>query len=113
MRRTISTRERVAIFQRWNGECHICGGRITVGEGWDVEHLIPLAQGGDDGGDNLQPAHRKCHAAKSKQDATNTARAKRREAIYLGAKTTARPLPGSRASGIRIRMNGKVERWSD
>lgn len=111
MRRKISTRERVAIFQRWNGECHICGGRITVGEGWDVEHLIPLAQGGDDDGDNLRPAHRKCHAVKTKKDAADTARAKRREAKHIGAKTTSRPLPGSRASGIRIRMNRRVEKW--
>jgi len=111
MRRRISTRERVDIFNRNNGVCHLCAGKITAGEAWDVEHIIPLAQGGDDDGDNLQPAHRKCHAAKSKQDATNTARAKRREAKHLGAKTTARPLPGSRASGIRKRMSGKVERW--
>lgn len=111
MRRSVSTRERTALFQRWNGECHICGGRIGVGEAWDVEHVIPLAQGGEDGGDNLRPAHRKCHSSKTKDDAANTARAKRREAAHIGAKTTARPMPGSRASGIRIRMNRKVERW--
>lgn len=111
MRRAISTRERVALFQRWNGECHICSGKIGVGEAWDAEHVVPLAQGGEDGGDNLRPAHRKCHSSKTKQDAANTARAKRREAAFLGAKQSKKPMPGSRASGIRIRMNRKVERW--
>jgi 5-methylcytosine-specific restriction protein A len=111
MRRRISTRERVDIFNRNGGICHLCAGKITVGEAWDVEHIIPLAQGGDDDGDNLQPAHRKCHAVKSKQDATNTARAKRREAIHLGARKSARPIAGSKASGIRRRMNGTVEKW--
>ena len=110
-RRRISTRERVDIFNRNGGVCHLCAGKITVGEAWDVEHVIPLAQGGDDDGDNLQPAHRKCHADKSKQDATNTARAKRREAKHIGARKSARPIPGSKASGIRKRMSGKVERW--
>ena len=37
-RRRISTRERVDIFHRWAGQCHLCGGRITAGERWDVEH---------------------------------------------------------------------------
>ena len=111
-RRRISTRERVDIFHRWTGQCHLCGGRITAGERWDVEHVIPLAQGGADEGDNLRPAHTKCHAVKTRDDATNTARAKRREAIHVGAKAPSRnPLPGSKASGIRKRMNGKVERW--
>jgi 5-methylcytosine-specific restriction protein A len=111
MRRRISTRERVDIFKRCEARCHICQGRINTGDPWDVEHIIPLALGGDDYGDNLAPAHRRCHEEKTKQDATNTARAKRREAKHLGARKSARPLPGSRASGIRKRMSGKVERW--
>lgn len=86
MRRTIPTRERVALFQAAGGICHICSGRIHVGEAWEVEHVVPLAQGGEDGGDNLRPAHVKCHKAKSAKDATDTARAKRREAKHLGVR---------------------------
>lgn len=52
-----------------------------------------------------------CHAPKTRQhDIPAIARAKRREARHLGIKkSTSRPLPGSRASGIRKRMNGTVE----
>lgn len=89
-RRPLSTKARVALFARWNGECHICGGKIAAGQAWQVEHVIPLAQGGDDHGDNLRPAHTKCHTAKTAKDAADTAKAKRREAIHIGAKAPPR-----------------------
>jgi len=111
MRRSISTRERVSIFQSAGGLCHICGGRIAIGDSWDVEHVIPLAQGGEDGGENLKPAHTRCHKGKSAKDATDTARAKRREATHLGCKTSRNPLPGSRSSGWKKTFsNGWVKR---
>lgn len=110
-RRRISTRERVEIFNRNGGLCHLCGVRIQVGEGWDVEHVIPLAQGGEDDGDNLRPAHRSCHKAKSAEDATNTARARRREAAHIGARVSKHPIPGSRQSGWKKTFsNGWVKR---
>lgn len=113
MRRRISTRERVDIFQRNDGRCHLCGGRITSGEAWEVSHDTPLEMGGADEGDNLKPAHAKCHRAHTaKVDIPQIRKAQRREAKHIGAKAPSRnPLPGSKASGIRKRMNGKVEKW--
>lgn len=109
-RRAISTKARVALFQAAGGICHICQGRITVGEAWEVEHIIPLALGGDDHGANLQPAHVKCHRVKSSEDATNTARAKRREAKLLGAKVSRTPMPFGKRSPLKKRMDGSVVR---
>ena len=108
-RRSIPAKERLSIFLRWNGGCHLCGGKITPGEAWEIEHVIPLAQGGDDHGDNLRPAHTKCHRAKTVQDAGNTARAKRREAIHVGAKPPSRnPLPGGKRSKWKRKIGGGV-----
>ena len=110
-RRHISTRERLAIFERCGGVCHICGGKVTPGEAWDVEHIVPLAQGGDDEGDNLAPAHKGCHAGKTAQDASDTARAKRRQAKHLGAKAPSRAVvPGSKRSPWKKRLDGSVVR---
>ena len=109
MRRHISTRERVAIFARANGVCHICGVAVKVGDAWEVEHIIPLALGGDDCGDNLAPAHLDCHARKTATDAAATARAKRLEAYHIGADAPSRqPLPGSRRSPWKKRLDGTV-----
>ena len=84
-RRALSTKARVALFQRHGGVCHICGGKIAAREAWELEHVIPLALGGDDAPANLRPAHVKCHRGKTAKDAGDTAKAKRREADHIGA----------------------------
>jgi len=111
-RRHISTRERVAIFAAAGGACHICGGTIDgTREVWDVEHVVPLAQGGDDHGENLRPAHKACHAGKTARDAGDTARAKRLEAKHLGAKAPARAtIPGSKRSPWKKKLDGTLVR---
>lgn len=85
-RRSFSASARVAIFRHHGGICHICHGNIHVGQQWEVEHVIPLAQGGTNEIANTRPAHRDCHAGKTAKDAADTARAKRREARHIGAK---------------------------
>lgn len=107
-RRSLSTKQRAAIFLAGDGCCHLCGGKITPGQAWEVEHIIPLAMGGDDEGDNLRPAHAKCHRAKTSEDLTAVAKAKRREAKHRGWKAASkRPMPGSRASGWKQKMSGE------
>lgn len=102
-RRALSTKARLDLFHRWNGVCHICGCKIAAGQAWEAEHVIPLAQGGEDGGDNLRPAHVKCHASKTAKDATGTARAKRREAGL------ARIFRAAKAEGVRVRIERRPD----
>lgn len=86
-RRHISPSERVAIYYRAGGCCHICGEKIGLAERWDVEHVIPLELGGDEakGSLNLRPAHVDCHKPKTAKDVGDIAKAKRREARHIGA----------------------------
>lgn len=111
-RRRISTTERVAIFTAAGGLCHICGDRIGLTDRWDVEHVIPLAMGGDEakGSANLQPAHESCHKGKTPGDVTAIAKAKRVHAKHIGASLPRAILPGSKASGWKRRIDGTVER---
>lgn len=83
-RRSLSTTARVRIFEDAGGLCHICGQKIQAGQKWDVEHVIPLAMGGEDGGDNLKPAHKACHGEKSRDDFGRIAKAKRQRAAHIG-----------------------------
>lgn len=113
MRRRISTRERVDIFQRNGGTCHLCNGRIVAGEAWEVSHDTPLEMGGDDEGDNLKPAHAKCHRIHTATvDVPHIRKAQRREAKHIGAKAPSRnPLPGGRLSAWKKTFsNGWVKR---
>jgi len=108
-RKSISTRERVRLFTMHGGTCHICSGRIKVGEAWDVEHVVPLALGGADDDGNRHSAHIACHRLKTKGDVSDMARAKRREAQHLGARAPSRhPLPFGRNSKFRKKINGEV-----
>ena len=114
-RRALSTRERVRLFHLHGGICHICETKIDGSrEGWEIEHVISLAMGGEDKDGNMKPAHWKCHKKKTAEvDAPRLAQAKRREAKHIGAKAPSkRPLPGSKASRWKKRMDGTVERRS-
>lgn len=84
-RRSFSTKDRARIFGANRGICHICEGAISVGEAWEIEHVIPWALTRDDSDGNLRPAHKKCHRDhKTKKDVADIAEAKRREAKHLG-----------------------------
>lgn len=110
-RRSLTSKERLRLFALHHGLCHLCGGRIGVGEAWEVEHVIPLAMGGEDDDANRKPAHVKCHRAKTTDDAGNIAKAKRREAKHMGARPRPkRPLMGSKASGWKQKIDGTWER---
>jgi 5-methylcytosine-specific restriction endonuclease McrA len=110
-RARLSTKARLAIFLAHNGECHLCGGKIKPGEAWDVSHDRPLALLGEDDDTNRKPAHRKCHRAHTAAvDIPAIAKAKRLQAAHLGIKKAKRPMPGSRASGLKKCMDGRVVR---
>lgn len=110
-RRSVSATARVAIFTRENGMCHLCGMRVDAGQEWDVSHEIPLALGGDDHGENLRVAHRRCHRVHTAEnDVPAIARAKRVEARHLGAKVSRTPMPFGKRSPLKKRMDGSVVR---
>lgn len=91
MRRPRSTTARLAIWRKWKCTCQMCF-RPTDERGFDLDHHIPLEIGGDDTDDNLRPLCRPCHRLKTKGDASDIAKAKRREADAVGA-TARKPWP--------------------
>lgn len=104
-RRSLSTTQRVRIFEAHGGVCHLCEGKIQIGQPWDVSHETPLEMGGADDETNMKPAHRVCHRAHTAAvDVPQIARAKRRQAKHLGA-VQKRPW-----SPYRKKLNGQVVR---
>lgn len=109
-RRSLSPTKRLAVFERHRGVCHLCEQRIQVGQSWEVEHVRALALGGADDESNMRPAHEACHGIKTKADNASWTKAKRAKMRHLGIRRSSNPMPGSKASGLRKRMNGQVER---
>jgi len=84
-RRARTLLQRTKIFTDHGGICHLCGYKIdAVKEGYELEHVIPFAMTGDDSDGNLRPAHKSCHADKTKADVAAIAKAKRIEAKHHG-----------------------------
>jgi hypothetical protein len=54
--------------------------------------------------------HWRCHKVKTASDVSEIAKGKRMRERNLGIKRSARPMPGSRASGLKRKMDGSVER---
>lgn len=98
-------------FKRANGECEGCGARLVVGK-FQYDHVIADALGGKPTLDNCQVLCTACHGLKTPSDTTKAAKVKRiTRKLVAGIKPrSSRPIPGSKASGIRKRMNGTVER---
>jgi 5-methylcytosine-specific restriction enzyme A len=87
-RRSMTKARAAKIFLAHNGICVNCGVQIRQGEGWFIEHRIPLAQGGTDDDANTGPAHTKCKAGKDATDAAS--KAKRDRIVTAGLKTPSR-----------------------
>lgn len=84
----------------------------TLGVGVQFDHIISDSSGGEPTLDNCAAVCLPCHGWKSRNvDTPKAAKIKRQSDAHLGIKKSSNPLPGSRASGIRKRMNGTVERW--
>lgn len=64
-RKRFSRKDRTRILDANNHRCHLCKGRIGIGQAWEVEHVIAWALTRDDSDTNLRPAHVKCHRVKT------------------------------------------------
>jgi 5-methylcytosine-specific restriction protein A len=110
MRRSISKKERAEIFNVRAGKCHICGQKIHPDQKWDIEHIIPLALGGADSGENLDLAHQSCHRDKTKADVGRLAKARRQAAYHNGKKLSKTPLPCGKSSKWKRKLDGSLVR---
>jgi 5-methylcytosine-specific restriction endonuclease McrA len=82
--------------------------------GGDIEyhHVKEAFLGGDNSPDNVAVLCRKCHAERTKEQRPMVDKVRRLYLRNIGhRRKVSKPMPGSRASGIRKRMNGHVERW--
>lgn len=110
MRREFPTKVKVAAFKRADGHCESCGAKLYPGK-THYDHVIPDALGGEPVIENCEVLCTNCHGAKTAvQDIPRIAKAKRGEAKHLGARQSRNPMPGSRASRWKRKMDGSVVR---
>ena len=109
-RAEFSAKTKAEAARRANGHCEGCTRKLASGD-FHYDHIIPDQLGGENGIGNCQVLCRSCHSLKTgKQDVPTIAKAKRRERSHLGIKTSRNPMPGSRNSPFKRRMDGTTER---
>lgn len=112
-RRRLTNLQRLAVFDRAGGKCHLCGAKITVKDRWDLDHMIPLALGGADQLANLAPAHDTCHRTKTATiDVPAIAKSDRVRSSHVGAKVKGAWGCGRRTKWKK-RMNGETVRRAE
>ena len=107
-RRKMTPARKLRIFRNHDGKCAACGRKIMAGETWHVDHITPLALGGSEDDENLQVLHVECHKSKScNEDIPRIRKADRQAKKHLGLKKRkGRPLPGSKDSGWKRKLDG-------
>lgn len=101
---------KAAAFQRANGNCEGCGAKLYPGK-YRYDHDLPDWLGGEPTLENCRVKCDGCDKPKTAADQTRIAKTKRQHLNHIGAKSRkGRPLPGSRASGLSKRMDGRVVR---
>jgi|SRR5215472_2121216 len=121
-RREFSAATRRAAWERANGQCEAY---LAMGDGWpeirctaplDVgnfhyDHIDPDWFSKDNELDNCAVTCRRCHELKTKKDKRDIAKSKRiQDKLIKARKPRGRPMPGTKRSGLRKRMDGTVER---
>jgi 5-methylcytosine-specific restriction protein A len=103
---------RLRIFETHGGVCHISGRKIGPSDQWDIDHIIALADGGENRETNLAPAIRERHREKTSAEATARATGKRKRMKAIGIKKAKRPMQGSRdhPGGLIKHLDGSVSR---
>lgn len=110
MRQEFTAKTKLAAWDRCGGRCERCTAKIIGGPEYD--HIVPAAIGGSAELDNCAVLCRTCHSLKtSKTDVPQIAKSKRIRAKSANAtRIKSRPMAGTKASGLRRRMDGTVER---
>lgn len=114
--RSISQKRRAEIVLRQGGKCP-CGAKLKRGE-FHIDHIQAVKFDGDASSDNLRALCLNCHKAKTHHPrgphtgvGGDNFEAKRAARIAVGGKSrNGPPMPGSRASMWKRRMDGTVVR---
>ena len=103
---------RMKAWDRCVGKCEWpgCGAKLYPGR-FAFDHIIADGLGGSPTLENCQVLCRPHHDEKTfSEDNPRMTKADNQKKAHLGIKAKSRPMPGSKASGVRKKMNGKVVR---
>jgi 5-methylcytosine-specific restriction protein A len=114
-RRSLSDQQRAKLFLDRGGKCEgPCGRRLSSKDVWHVDHRIALENGGTNDPPNLQILCAWCHKPKTASDAKLAAKGRAQAVAHVIPTSQRRkkgpPIPGSKRSKFKRKMDGTIER---
>jgi len=104
-RKHLTQKQRIKLMLFQNGYCPVCNNKLKPGN-IEYDHIQALVHGGDNDPDNWRAICAvPCHRDKTRRDAQAGAKVKR---LAFGKPRKGQPLPGSRASRWKRKMDGTV-----
>lgn len=106
----IPDRVKLRVLMRYACKCAKCGIKLGNGVTWDCDHTKALVNEGENRESNLQPLCKKngCHPKKTVDDVALKSETYQARIRHYGIKKPKRPMPGSKASGLKKCMDGRV-----
>lgn len=107
----VPDRVRLRVFDKAKGLCAECKNKI-IGGRWVCDHRIAIINGGENREKNLGAICDLCdRKVKTPRDVAEKALIARVKAKHLGIKRRkGRPMPGSKASGVKMKIGGGWEK---
>ena len=102
------TTVQIRLFEAARAMCQNCAVKLKPGN-WHLDHHIRLKDGGANREANLRVLCEPCHREKTGQENKDQAKANRIKARTYGIKKPGPPMPGSRASKWKKKLDGTVE----
>ncbi|CAN7498313.1 HNH endonuclease [Phyllobacterium sp. LjRoot231] len=96
------------ILDRQDRKCATTGKTFVDGDKIEYDHVVPLWLGGANREDNLQAILFAAHQRKTAVEATVRSKINSQINKSFGLKKSSNPMPGSKASGWKKKMNGEV-----
>jgi len=104
----IPPRVKARIVERQGGKCAETGLIFGPKMAPEFDHIIALINGGQNRESNIQAICAWAHAQKTKQDVAQKSKNARVRSKHLGIHQAKSPLPGSRKSKWKRKVNGTV-----
>ena len=104
----IPPRVRLRVLDRAGHRCQKCTKFRVAGEAWGCDHVVAIINGGMNAESNLQALCENCHRSKTRLDIARKALTAASKKRHLGLKKSKNPMPGSRGSKWKRKMNGTL-----
>lgn len=109
-RKRLTDQDRTRVFLARDGICSQCSRKLSVGDDWIVEHVLALECGGTNDWANLLITCMWCKPSKDAADHKQAGKQRQSATKHFLPKsekhTKTRPMPGTKRSGWKHKING-------